>query len=109
MYTDFQGKNNPCFNKVTPQYFLGEPAFAHGDESPSTLVSGLVTTAPPLGFFRFHPFLTPQFTLHHLYRQPQQSRPSWSGTMIFDNKLNVGKLNIYCLPKRQKYERHLNF
>ncbi len=27
MYNNFQSKKNPCFNKVTPYYLLGEPPF----------------------------------------------------------------------------------
>jgi hypothetical protein len=38
---------------------------AHSDEFPSTLVPCLVTTAQPFGFFPFHPFPTPQPTLHY--------------------------------------------
>ncbi len=83
MYNNFQIKKNPCFNKVTPYYLLGEPAFfARGEESPSTLVSGLVTTALPLGFYIVHPILTPRFTLHYLHRRHQQSRPSSSRTVL---------------------------
>jgi hypothetical protein len=62
--------------------YLENQFFAHGDEFQSTLVSGLLTTAPSLGFYPFHPFLIPQFTLHYLHRRHQQSQPSWSGTNI---------------------------
>jgi hypothetical protein len=85
---NFQRKKNPCFNKVNHISYLESQLFARCDESPSTLVSGLVTTAPPLGFYPFHPFLTPQFTLHYLHRRYQQSRPSSFGTLQFNEYLN---------------------
>jgi hypothetical protein len=53
--------------------------FADGDEYPSTLVSGLPTTAPPLAL-PLSPFHTPQFKLHYLHRRHQQSRLTLSGT-----------------------------
>ncbi len=65
---------------------------ARGDESPSTLVSGLVTTAPPLGFYPFQPFLTPQFTLHCLHRQHQQSS---SGT-VHISLSSISLSSTYC-------------
>jgi hypothetical protein len=65
----------------TPSYLEGQ-FLACGDESPSTLVSCLVTTAPPFGFCPFHPFPTPQPTLHYWQRWRQQSRSSSSGTVI---------------------------
>jgi hypothetical protein len=40
--------------------------FVRGDESPSTLFSGLLTTAPPLTL-PLSPFHTPQFKLHYLH------------------------------------------
>jgi hypothetical protein len=40
--------------------------FARGDEFPSTLVSGLPTTAPPLGFYPSHPF-TPHISNYIIY------------------------------------------
>ncbi len=55
----------PYFHPTDPlQCWSNNPAlltwrasfFAHGDECPSTLVSGLPTTAPPLGFYPSHPF-----------------------------------------------------
>ncbi len=39
---------------------------AHGGEFPSSLVPFLVTTAPPFDSCPFHPFPTPQPTLHYL-------------------------------------------
>ncbi len=40
--------------------------FARGDEYPSTLVSGLPTTVPPLGFYPSHPF-TPHSSNYIIY------------------------------------------
>ncbi len=62
---NFQRKKVPCFNEVTPHY-LESQLFVRGDKFPSTLVSGLVTTAPPLGFYPFHPFFSLEFILHYL-------------------------------------------
>jgi hypothetical protein len=64
--------------------YLDGQLSARCDKFPSTLVPCLVTAAPPLGFYSFHPFLTPQFTLHNLHRQHQQSRPSSSRTVVMD-------------------------
>ncbi len=64
---------------MNPRFtYLDGQLSARGDKFPSSLVPCLVTTAPPFGF---HPFLTPQFTLHYLHRRRQQSRPSLSGTV----------------------------
>jgi hypothetical protein len=67
---------NPCFT------YLEGQLLTCGDEFPSTLVLSLVTTVPPLGFYPFHPFLTPQFTSHDLHRWHQQSGSSSSGTLL---------------------------
>jgi hypothetical protein len=40
--------------------------FAGGDEYPSTLVPGLLITAPPLGFYPSHPF-TPYSSNYIIY------------------------------------------
>ncbi len=41
--------------------------FAHGGEYPSTLVSGLPTTAAPIGFYPSHPF-TPHSSNDIIYK-----------------------------------------
>jgi hypothetical protein len=83
IYNNSQGrKNNPCFQSNPILLTWRTRFFAHGDKFPSTLVSGLPATAPPLGFCPFHPFLTRQFTLHGLHRRPHQSRSSSSGTWL---------------------------
>ncbi len=69
---------NPCFT-----YFDGQLS-ACDDKFPFTLAPCMVTTAPSLGFYPFHPFLTPQFTLHYIHRRHQQSRPSLSRTKTFN-------------------------
>jgi hypothetical protein len=61
--------------------YLEGQLLARGDKFPSTLFPGLGTTAPPFGFYPFHTFLTPKFTLHYLHRRHQQSRSSSSGTI----------------------------
>jgi hypothetical protein len=67
---------------------------ARGDKFPSALDPRLVTTAPPLGFYRFHPFLTLQFTLHYLHTRHQRSWSSPSGTSI---------LSIFMFPFQYIY------
>ncbi len=76
-------KKKPCLIKGPILLTWRASFFAHGDKFPSTLVSGLPTNAPPLGFYHFHPFFTPQFSLHifiYICRQHQQSRLSSSKT-----------------------------
>ncbi len=46
----------PCINKEALLYYLDSQLPARGDDFPSTLVPSLVTTAPPLGFYPFHPW-----------------------------------------------------
>ncbi len=67
MYNDFIGRTIPCTNKITPLLTWRASFFAHGDELPSTLVSGLPTTAPPLGFYLSHPF-TPHSLYYIIYK-----------------------------------------
>jgi hypothetical protein len=45
----------------------------NGDEGPSTLVSGLLTTAPPLAL-PLSPYHTLQFKLRYLHRRHQKHR-----------------------------------
>ncbi len=57
MYNTFQRKNNPLQQQGDPALLTWRASFlARGDEFPSTLVSGLPTTAPPLGFYPSLPF-----------------------------------------------------
>jgi hypothetical protein len=53
-------QNNPAFLTWRASFF------ARGDEYPSTLVSCLSTTAPPLGFYPSHPF-TPHSSNYIIY------------------------------------------
>jgi hypothetical protein len=64
----FSTAPTPCINnKATPLYLLERASFfACGDKYPSTLVSGLPTTAPPLGFYPSHPF-TPYSSNYIIY------------------------------------------
>jgi hypothetical protein len=76
---------SPLHEKNSRFTCLEGQLLARGDEFPSTLFPSLVTTAPPLGFYPFHPFLIPQFTLHYLQRRHQQSWSSSSRAVIVGN------------------------
>ncbi len=72
--TTFPPNPTPCLSIGIPALLTSRTSFfAHGDEYPSTLVSGLPTTAPPLAL-PLSPFHTPQFKLHYLHRWHQQSQ-----------------------------------
>jgi hypothetical protein len=80
--------------------------FAPSDEYSSTLVSGLLTTAPLLGFYPSHPFHTPQLKLHYLHRWHQQSRSSRSGTNINMNMkmhMNINTTQTLTLTWAQSW------
>jgi hypothetical protein len=68
-------------DKKEPLYLEGQ-LLARVDKFSSSLVPGLVTTAPPFSFHPFHPCPTPLPTLHCLQRRHQQSRTSSSGTVF---------------------------
>ncbi len=96
-YTDVQYSHNkqaisfePLANQQRTPYLLGGPASSLGDKFPSTLAPSQVTTAPPCSLHPFHPFTTPQPTLHCLQIQDQQSWSSSSGTLVESMKQNMG-------------------
>jgi hypothetical protein len=70
IYTNVQqlsNKNNPLHELSNPALLTWRASFfARGDESLSTLVSGLPTTVPPLGFYASHPF-TPHSSIYIIY------------------------------------------
>ncbi len=76
--------------------------FAHGDEYPSSLVSGQPTTAPPFAS-PLSPFCTPQFKLHYLHRGHQQF------SVIFVLATNVMSLRVVHLSKRLPNQIRLSF
>jgi hypothetical protein len=80
-YTTFPPNLNPCILMSSSALLTWRTSFfACSDEYPSTLVSSLPTIVPPLAL-PLAPFHTPQFKLHYLHRQHQQSRSSSSGTL----------------------------
>jgi hypothetical protein len=96
-YTDVQYSHNKqaisfeplATNKEANTYLEGQ-LLARGDEFPSTLAPSLVTTASPFSLHPFHPFPTPQPTLHCLQIRDQQSWSSSSGTLVESiNKIRV--------------------
>ncbi len=66
-YTIFPPNPTPCIPLDNPVVLTWRTSFfVCSDESPSTLVSGLLTTARPLTL-PLSPFHTPQFKLHYLH------------------------------------------
>jgi hypothetical protein len=66
--TTFPPNSTPCISIDNPALLTWRTSFfAHDDKYPSTFVSGLPTTAPPLAL-PLSPFHTPQFKLHYLHR-----------------------------------------
>jgi hypothetical protein len=59
-----QSPSNPLQTNKEPYTYLEGQLLAHGDEFPSTLAPSLVITAPTFILYPFHPFPTPQPTLH---------------------------------------------
>jgi hypothetical protein len=84
---------NPRFTYLEGQFLVC------GNVFPCTLVPSLVTTAPPLGFYHFHPFLTIQFTLHYLHRRHQQSRSSSSGTVRISSMYFQAVMSALCYSR----------
>jgi hypothetical protein len=95
-YTTFPPNLTPCISMGNPALLTWRTSFfARGDEYPSTLVSGLPTTAPPLAL-PLSPFHTPQFKLHYLQRRHQQSRSSLSLTLnMYIDVPNKNALGLY--------------
>ncbi len=94
-YTTLPPHLTPCLPLDNPALLTWRTSFfADGDEYPSTLVSGLPTTAPPLAL-PLSPFRTPQFKLHYLHRRHQQSLSSSSRTdMSFLGYVFQGPLRV---------------
>jgi hypothetical protein len=90
MYNSPLGKITPCANKIT-LLTMRASFFARGDKFPSTLVSGLPTTAPPLGF------------------QPSQPVTSHSSYYIIyiDNINNLSRLCLGHLPPFEAVSRKI--
>ncbi len=72
----------PLAKIIMNPYLLGGPVSCLWGWIPIHLVPCLVATAPPFGFCPFHPFPTPQPTLHYFQRRHQQSYSSSSGTLM---------------------------